>query len=157
MALASPSHSPHIIKFGKTVIPQSILYTKPDDDSYGYNETPHVTLKYGYSPDLNKQNLASILKGVKPFNVILHALTQFNNPDFDVVKFDVESPVLQELRYRANLFPNQDSFPDYKPHMTLAYVKPKSFTCLKENLSIKIPIKQFEYSGANGRKILINL
>lgn len=157
MAIVPKTHSQNIIKFGKTVIPQSILYTKPDDSSYGYDDNPHVTIKYGYSPDLNKQDLATILRGVKPFNVILHALTQFNNPSFDVVKFDAESPVLRELRARADTFPNQDKFPDYKPHMTLAYVKPASFRYLKEQLNITVPIRHFEYSGANGRKILINL
>ena len=157
MAIVPSTHTSNIIKFGKTVIPQSILYTKPDDDSYGYDDNPHVTLKYGYAPDLNKQDLATILRGVKPFNVILRGLTQFNNNDFDVVKFDVESSVLRELRAKADGFPNQDKFPDYKPHMTLAYVKPKSFGHIKENLNISVPIKHFEYSGANGKKILIHL
>jgi hypothetical protein len=157
MAIVPPTHGPHIVKFGKTVIPQSLLYTKPDDDSYGYDNEPHVTVKFGYAPDLNKQDLATILRGIKPFNVILHALTQFNNSDFDVVKFDAESPVLRELRTRADRFPNQDKFPEYKPHMTLAYVKPNSFGHIKEKLNISVPIRHFKYSGADGRKILIHL
>lgn len=157
MAIVPKTHSPHIVKFGKTVIPSSILYTRPDDTSYGYDDNPHVTVKYGYAPDLSKHDLASILRGVKPFNIILHALSQFNNPEFDVVKFDAESPILRELRAKADQFPNQDKFPEYKPHMTLAYVKPKSFGHIKEKLTISVPIKQFEYSGADGRKILIHL
>ena len=157
MAIVPPTHGPHIVKFGKTVIPQSLLYTKPDDDSYGYDNEPHVTVKFGYAPDLNKQDLATILRGIKPFNIILHALTQFNNSDFDVVKFDAESPVLRELRARADRFPNQDKFPEYKPHMTLAYVKPNSFGHSKEKLNISVPIRHFKYSGADGRKILIHL
>lgn len=150
MAIVPRTHGPHIVKFAKTVIPQSILYTKPDDDSYGYDTNPHVTLKYGYIPDLTKQNLASVLRGVKPFNIILHSLSQFNNPEFDVIKFDIESPVLRELREKANNFTNRDKFPEYKPHMTLAYVKPKSFGHVKEQLNISVPIKYFEYNGANG-------
>lgn len=157
MAIVPPTHGPHIVKFGKTVIPPSILYTKPNDDSYGYDNNPHVTVKYGYAPDLTKQDLATILRGIKPFNIILHALSQFNNPEFDVVKFDAESPVLRELRAKADQFPNNDRFPEYKPHMTLAYVKPKSFGHIKEKLTISVPIKHFEYSGADGRKILIHL
>jgi hypothetical protein len=157
MAIVPPTHGPHIVKFGKTVIPQSLLYTKPDDDSYGYDNEPHVTVKFGYAPDLNKQDLATILRGIKPFNIVLHALTQFNNSEFDVVKFDAESPVLRELRARADKFPNKDKFPEYKPHMTLAYVRPNSFGHIKEKLNISVPIKHFKYSGADGRKILIHL
>lgn len=157
MAIAHPTYGPHIVKFGKTVIPQQILYTKPDDDSYGYDNEPHVTVKYGFAPDLSKHDLAAILKGIKPFNIILHALSQFNNPEFDVVKFDAESPVLRELRSRADIFPNEDKYPEYKPHMTLAYVQPKSFVHAKENLSISVPITEIKYSGIDGRKIRIRL
>jgi 2'-5' RNA ligase len=158
MAMIPVEYGNTIIKFIKHIIPEKSLYIDPADPSYGYTEKEcHATIKYGYAPDLNKQDLATILRGIKPFNVVLHALTQFNNNDFDVVKFDVESPVLRELRHRADKFPNQDKFPDYKPHMTLAYVKPKSFIHIKEKLNISVPIKHFIYSGANGRKILIHL
>lgn len=157
MAMASQHISPHIIKFGKTVIPPEILYTKPDDDSYGYDNDPHVTVKFGFAPDLTKKDLASILQGVKPFNVILHALSQFNNPEFDVIKFDAESTVLRELRVKTDTYPNYDKFPEYKPHMTLAYVQPKKFRHIKNNLRFIVPIDKFMYSGANGQKIVINL
>ena len=157
MAIVAPIKSPHIVKFGRTIIPQSILYTKSDDDSYGYDNEPHVTLKFGYAPDLTKQDLITILKGVKPFNVTLHSLSQFNNDDFDVIKFDAESPVLRNLRSKADAFPNQDQYPEYNPHMTLAYVKPGSFDHIKKNLDIVAPISHFKYSGADGRKMLIGL
>lgn len=157
MAMVSPTVGPHIVKFGRTAIPQSIIYNKPDDTSYGYEDEPHITLKYGYAPDLTNSDLATILQGIKPFNVILHALSQFNNDEFDVIKFDAESPVLRELRARADKFPNQDKFPDYKPHLTLGYIKPKSFAHTKQNLKFTVPIHGFKYSGANGQKLIINL
>lgn len=157
MAMVNPTHGPHIIKFGRTVVPQSILYTKPDDDSYGYDNEPHVTVKYGYAPDLSRNDLATILQGIKPFNIILHALSQFNNPEFDVVKFDAESDVLRELRKRADQYPNQDKYPEYKPHMTLAYVQPKRFGHTKNNLKLSLPINRFKYSGSDGRTFIINL
>lgn len=157
MAMVNPTHGPHIVKFGRTVIPQGILYTKPDDDSYGYDDEPHITVKYGYAPDLSRNDLASILQNIKPFDVILHSLSQFNNPEFDVVKFDAESDVLRELRKRADQYPNQDKYPDYKPHMTLAYVQPKKFNHLRSDLKLRVPINRFKYSGADGKKITINL
>lgn len=157
MAMVNPTHGPHIIKFGRTVIPSTILYTKQDDDSYGYDDEPHITIKYGYAPDLSRSDLASILRNIKPFDVVLHALSQFNNNEFDVVKFDAHSDALRELRSRADRYPNQDKYPNYNPHMTLAYVQPKSFNHLRSDLKLKVPINSFKYSGANGKKIIINL
>ena len=157
MAMVNPTYRPHIIKFGRTVIPPSILYTKPDDDSYGYDDEPHITLKYGYAPDLDRNQLASILQGIKPFDVVLHSLTQFNNPEFDVVKFDAESDVLRELRKRADQYPNQDKYPDYKPHLTLGYIKKNVKFPKKFNLKITVPVTKFKYSGQNGKSIIIHL
>ena len=74
MAIVEPTRGPHIIKFGKTVIPPQILYTVPNDNSYGYDDEPHITAKYGYSPDLTRANLATILQGIKPFIIKLLSL-----------------------------------------------------------------------------------
>ena len=50
----------------------------------------------------------------------------FENPEYDVVKYDI--PVTPELKkYRDRFessFANTQSFPEYYPHVTLAYVKP---------------------------------
>jgi hypothetical protein len=149
MARISPSYSPNIVKFGKTVIPPEILYTDPEDPTYGYDKEPHVTIKYGFVPDLPRSEIAKILKGISPFDVYLTGLTQFNNDKFDVVKFDVDknNETLMELRRRCDQYPNVDSYPDYHPHMTLAYVKKGTFPHLKEGLKIKAPITGFKYSG----------
>lgn len=149
MARVDPTYGPHIVRIGKTAIPPEILYTDPNDPTYGYDEHPHVTLKYGFLPDLQRRDIATILKGVKPFDVILKSLTQFNNDKYDVVKFDVDkdNEQLMELRRRCDQYPNEDSYPDYHPHMTLAYVKKGSFPHIREGLKIKVPITGFKYSG----------
>ena len=148
MARVSPDYGSHIVKLGKTAIPPEILYTDPEDPTYGYSEEPHVTLKYGFIPDLQKRDVANILKHMKPFDVVLKALTQFNNEKYDVVKFDVEkNDQLMELRNRCDKYQNEDSYPDYHPHMTLAYVKKGSFSHIREGLKIKVPITGFKYSG----------
>jgi hypothetical protein len=152
MARVDPTYGPHIVRIGKTAIPPEILYTDPNDPTYGYDEEPHVTLKYGFIPDLQRKDIASILKGVKPFDIILHSLSQFNNEKYDVVKFDVDknNPTLMELRKRCDQYPNEDSYPEYHPHMTLAYVQKGSFPHIREGLKIKVPITGFKYSGPQG-------
>ena len=157
MAQVSPTYGPHVIRLGRTAIPPQILYTDPNDPTYGYDDEPHVTLKYGFEPDLGKMDVARILKGIKPFNVKLNALNLFENDKYDVVKFEVEKcPTLTELRRRCDGYPNKDSYPDYKPHMTLAYVKKGLFPHKRDNLNIMLPITRFKYSGPNG-KYFINL
>lgn len=158
MALVEPTYGPHIVRIGKTAIPPEILYTDPEDPTYGYDEEPHVTLKYGFLPDLNKRDVAGILKGVKPFNIVLNALTQFNNDKYDVVKFDVDknNQPLMELRQRCDRYPNDDSYPNYHPHMTMAYVQKGKFPHIKNGLNIVLPITRFKYSGPQG-KYYINL
>ena len=105
MAMVEPTRGPHIIKFGRTVIPPQILYTDVNDSTYGYDDEPHITAKYGYSPDLTRANLATILQGIKPFIVKLTGLTQFQNEKYDVVKFDVEkNEILSEIRRRCDCY-----------------------------------------------------
>ena len=158
MAYVDPTYGPRITSTGQRLIPPQNLYTDPEDPTYGYDTEPHVTLKYGFEPDLGRDEVASILQGVKPFSVILKALNLFENEKYDVVKFEVERcPILTELRRRCDGYPNKDSYPDYKPHMTLAYVQKGKFPFVKENLNISLPITRFKYSGRDGKKLYINL
>jgi len=46
-----------------------------------------------------------------------------NNPAYDVVVGRIESTVLNEANRRLRLLPHVDTFVDYKPHVTLAYVQ----------------------------------
>ena len=48
----------------------------------------------------------------------------FENLEFDVVKLGViKTPKLEEINKRLSELPNSNQFPEYKPHITLAYVK----------------------------------
>lgn len=158
MAIVDPTYGPHVIRFGQRIVPPSILYTDPNGSSYGYDDEPHVTIKYGFTKDLNKDDLANILRDVTPFNIVLNKMTQFQNEKYDVVKFDVtHNDVLNRLRDRVDVFKNEDKYPDYHPHMTVAYVQKDKFPHTKDNLNIKLPISRFKYSGRDGRKLYINL
>lgn len=157
MAMVDPTYGPHVIRLGRTAIPPHILYTDPNDPTYGYDNEPHVTLKYGFLPDLNRMDVGRILKGTQPFRVTLKKLNQFQNEKYDVIKFEVDkNPMLMELRRRCDEYPNKDSYPNYNPHMTLAYVKKGTFPHIRENLNISLPITRFKYSGVNER-YFINL
>ena len=157
MAYVDPTYGPRIAATGQRIIAPQSVYTDPDDPTYGYDTEPHVTLKYGFEPDLTKSAVASIINDVKPFILRIRALNQFLNEKYDVVKFEIEQhPILTKLRSRCDMYPNTDSYPDYNPHMTLAYVKKGTFPHIREGLNIAVPITRFKYSGPSGR-YFINL
>ena len=157
MAYADPTYGLHIATTAQRIIPSQSIYTDPDDPTYGYETQPHITLKYGFEPDLTKSDVVSILSDVKPFILKIKALNHFLNEKFDVVKFEVGNhPILTKLRSRCDMYTNTDSYPDYKPHMTLAYVKKGTFPHIRDGLNIAVPITRFKYSGPNG-KYFINL
>jgi len=142
----------------KTAIPSGILYIDPEDPTYGYDKEPHVTIKYGFSPDLTRMDLANVLRNVRPFKIKLTGIGQFQNEKYDVVKFNVDrSDDLTRLREMCDGYKNEDKYPDYKPHMTLAYVKKGTFPQVDRKLNIELPITRFKYSGMNGKNLYINL
>ena len=158
MTLPPINYGYKMVNLAKKIIPTKNLYTDPNDPSYGHTDQDfHCTLKYGFSQDLIKVDIARILNGIEPFNIVLKALNLFENEKYDVVKFEVQKcPTLTELRRRCDGYPNNDSYPTYNPHMTIAYVKKGSFPHIKNNLNITLPITRFKYSGPNG-KYFINL
>ncbi len=159
MALPPIEHCHKIVDFAKKIIPVNILYTDSNDSSYGYTDQDvHCTIKYGFYPDLSKRDLAQVLHQVKPFKVRLKSLNQFNSENYDVVKFEVEKDeILSKLRDICDEFPNEDQYPEYNPHMTMAYVKSGTFPNTKSDLNIELPITRFMYSDSNGKNTYINL
>ncbi len=112
-----PEIADQIIAFGKR-IPDADL---ADD---GREDTPHITVKFGLhgaDPKFAREALA----GEKPATVKFGKVSLFEtNPDFDVVKVDIESPDLHRLNKKvAESQPVTDTHPTYQPHATIAYVK----------------------------------
>jgi 2'-5' RNA ligase len=100
----------------------------PDADlaDKGREEEPHVTVLYGLEGEDPKE-VADLLKGEKPIKAKIQGVSIFpakEAGDYDVVKLDIDSPDLRRLntKLKQNL-PYTSDYPDYKPHVTLAYVK----------------------------------
>lgn len=97
----------------------------PDADlaDDGREDQPHITVKYGLHGD-NADEVRAALSGEKPIKVTFGKVSLFQtNDDYDVVKVDVDSPDLHRLNKKIAELPHTDTFPDYKPHATIAYVK----------------------------------
>ena len=68
MCYVSRDVIPKLVEMGKKLVKDSQLYTE-SNECYGREKEPHVTIKYGFSPDLAADEVKKILNGVKKFTV----------------------------------------------------------------------------------------
>jgi len=126
-------------------IDEKDVYIKPSDDSYGLEENPHVTVLYGIHEDEVDPSVVTdmIEQKMEPIKVKISEIDIFENEEYDVVKYNV--PVTDELKeYREmfmNSFENTQTFPEYYPHITLAYVKPGTGKKYKKTLEEPFTVK----------------
>ena len=107
--------------WGKENIPDSDLYD--EEPGFGRESNVHITVKFGLHTD-SPEEVEKVVTGFGRFKVKLGEISQFEGEKYDVLKIDVESARLHELNgLIADSVECTDTFPVYKPHMTIAYVK----------------------------------
>ena len=118
---------------------------EPENESYGLEKYPHVTLLYGIvEEEIDPTVIADMIEQkMEPLTVKISDVDVFENGKFDVVKYNV--PVTKELlQYRNMLkdsFKNVQTYSEYKPHITIAYVKPGEGAKYKKKLDNPFKIK----------------
>lgn len=146
MCLVDQDTTKKILNFNYSLIDDKHLYGAGSDK--GRETTVHITAFYGLTKSYSENKMQEFLKGVKPFKVKINGLSIFENDDFDVVKLDVSSKELSALNNKFSKLPNENEFPDFKGHITLAYVKKgmgKKFITKKKKFS-NITINTIDYS-----------
>ena len=100
-------------------------YEVEGDRSYGIQDNPHVTILYGLHGSVSPEELKSVLDRFNGnLKIKIAGIGIFENEDFDVVKMNVvPDGGLQQLHDMVSELPNSDQYPEYKPHITIAYVK----------------------------------
>lgn len=151
--------SRRILDLGKKLIPDSDLAGD------GRETEPHTTVKFGLETN-EVGDVEKVLANVKPFKIRLGKVSTFppseSSDGAEVVKVDVvDSPELVELNKQiAAALPNQDSFPDYKPHVTLAYVKAgegQKYVGDSSLDGVEIPVSGIFFSSKDRKMIEIPL
>jgi 2'-5' RNA ligase len=97
---------------------------KPDDEQYGKETWPHVTVLYGIvSEDFDAVYL--LLENEKSATISFDNKTSiFEQDEYDVVKIDVKSEELKKMNKMLwDEFEVKTDHPDFHPHLTIAYVK----------------------------------
>jgi hypothetical protein len=113
----------HIIQWGELNIADDDLYID-EKDGCGRETEQHVTVLYGLTDSTPSQELIDIVESTKPFLIEFAGVSIFENEKYDVVKLSVVSEGLHNLHMQIRkACPNENKFPDYLPHCTVAYVK----------------------------------
>ncbi len=92
----------------------------------GLENWPHVTVFYGIV-DTSIADVVAMVRGFSPVELSFGKLSTFNNDDESVLKLEVESSELRALNQKIkDAFPSRQTRKDYKPHLTIAYLKPEA-------------------------------
>lgn len=130
-----------------------------DGDTYGLETEPHATVLYGLHEEVEDEKLIKFVKEFcksNPIEIEITKMGVFKNSKFDVIKFDIESSILKSLNKKlSENFPYTSKFPNFEPHITIAYLKKgtseKYLKQLKEPVTKSL--KTFVYSKADRSKI----
>ena len=100
------------------------LYTSMDDD-YGFEQTPHITILWGFDLKTTDPEDFMPLQKLKAFDIKFKGLSLFENEKYDVLKFDVESPILEKLnKWCCKNFDFENDYDEFIPHCTVGYFLP---------------------------------
>ena len=127
------------------VIKDEDLYNDPkQDDMFGREMDCHVTVLFGLHLDVEDWYVEEIIgKFTKP-DIKFKEISSFEGKLYDVIKFDIESEKLTKYNKMLKTLPYTSDFPDYKPHVTICYVKKgKAKEYVKKLKDFKITDKDF--------------
>ncbi len=136
----------------------------------GREENVHVTIKYGLHTD-DAEEVQQIVSGFGPVVIKLgksslfpakEAGDQRGGADYDVVKIDVvDSPDLVRLNQLiSDSLECTDTHPNYKPHVTLAYVKPglgRKYVGNSDVAGMQVNCSELVFSNQSHEKSAISL
>lgn len=131
----------------------------------GKEDEPHVTVRYGLKTKLTPK-LRKFIESQSPFEAKLGATTSFPPSKNSDGAAPIIAPVVSEDLHRMNKEIEEygdfepSSFPEYKPHVTIAYLKPevaKFYEGMTGAEGKSFPVDSIFVSDQDGDKIEIPL
>lgn len=136
-----------------------------DDIKYGRETDSHVTIKWGLHTD-DPEEVRELLENFPAFEIKLGKISLFESKDtkeeYEVLKIEVIGSDLRRLNKKiSETFKVTDTHKEYKPHMTLCYIKkgkcPKVLLGDCKLTGKKIKIKEVLFSDKKGNKTKFKL
>jgi hypothetical protein len=137
------------------LIQEEDIYTEEGDRSYGLEEEPHTTLLYGLHDVVTLADVKGVLDKFQYSACEIYNPSLFENDKYDVLKFDVKGPELKATNKALSKFPFTTDYPDYHPHLTIAYIKKglgKKYTHLFKGSKYNLTPWKAVYSMPDGTK-----
>lgn len=107
---------------------QKVLAVPVDGADYAAKArdmNPHVTVLWGFHPEVTAEQINEITKGIGEIDIMLGGLEIFpEGPDGIPLIIRFENEKLQKLHEDLKALPHSETHPDYKPHIAIAYLKP---------------------------------
>lgn len=133
-----------------------------EGDGFGVESQPHCTLLYGLHHNVTDSDIKNVLNKYTYGTCKGYNLSCFNNEKYDVLKFDILGDNLHDTNKELKQFPYTTEYPDYHPHMTVAYFKPglgkKYIDMMKDKYGeIYLKPKYAVFSKSDGSKIPIEI
>jgi hypothetical protein len=150
---------PEIKELHKDIDPEHV-FKDPNDPSFGLEDEPHCTLLYGLHGDVTTEQVENVLNNFKFGECKAHNASLFENEKWDVLKFDIDGDSLHDCNKELCQLPHTTDFPDYHPHMTIAYLTPgqgKQYAeMFKDRIHEMVP-KYAVYSKPDGSQVKIKV
>jgi len=129
-----------------------------DEEGYGLEKEPHVTLLYGLHDVVGDDLIRNVLNKFTFGNIKIHTPSLFNNEKYDVLKFDVDGDKLHDCNGHLKKYPHTSDYPDYHPHLTVGYLKKgfgQKYVDKLGSLNFDLQPKYAVYSKSTGEKVKI--
>ena len=129
----------------------------------GLEDDIHITLLYGiFDGNEVKEKARELLKSEKPVQAHTGDVEIFEpkGEDYDVVVLRVHGKALHDLRSKVeDSLPNEQTFPTYKPHITIGYVKKGTGRKYKDlsTSDISFITKTIKYSSIDDTETLMDI
>lgn len=150
---------PLMFKIHDAIDPKDV-YTEEGDRTFGFEDEPHTTLLFGLHEEVSDEDVKNVLAKFKFGTCKLYNASTFNNPQYDVLKFDVVGPGLHTANAALKKYPHTTNFPDYHPHTTIAYLKPgtgKRYVEMLKGQEFELTPTHAVYSKPNGDQIQMDI
>jgi len=115
---------------------------------------------YGLHEGVSTDEVVAVLDKYSFPELDAHNASLFENEKYDVLKFDIAGKSIHEANADLKQYPFTSDFPDYHPHMTIAYLKPgkgKRWANMLDGHRFKLRPTHAVYSKPSGEKDSISI